>query len=260
MIDRVSIFLLAIASFIGLTIASDSNSTDCVRICAGKSVNYPFGFSDGCEFRLNCSASGEMVFKGYAIRNITYDALLLKFPPNCSRPIEEIKQVYGKNSALSLQNGLLLRNCSSPLNECVVPSSLIENRFGPDRQCQIENGRGQNLSCYTSQAVKAEILSYTDIISTGCKFIYSSFVVEDSDETFEDYSDLSLDFRAIQVAWWVSGTCRCDRNANCTTIGSDGYRCRCIEGFTGDGFVQGKGCRPGEFLICVLSECCFNFH
>lgn len=256
MIDGVSIVLLSITSLISLAIASNSSSTQCIRLCGGKSVNYPFGFSAGCEFRLNCNAGGEMDFKGFAIRNITSDGLLLKFPPNCSRPIDEINQVYSKNSALSLQNGLLLRNCSSPLNGCVVPSSLIENRFRPDHQCLSEDGRRENLSCYTSEAVEAGILRYTDIINTGCKFMYSSIVVEDpdSDVLEEDYSDVSLDFRAIQVAWWLNGTCQCDWNANCTTVGSDGYRCRCNEGFTGDGFVLGKGCRPVSSNIVKLQR------
>lgn len=162
----------------------------------------------------------------------------LNLSPNCSRPIGQIRQLFGKNYALTAQNGLLLQNCSTPLNGCIIPASLVESRF---TNCE---GRRQNMSCFAAESVNGEdgILRYEDVGSTGCNYLFSSIVVDDF--AAGGGSDAWLEFQAVQVSWWLTGTCRlCDPNAECSTVGASGYRCRCNTGYSGDGFVNGQGCR-----------------
>nr|XP_017185086.1 rust resistance kinase Lr10-like isoform X4 [Malus domestica] len=56
-----------------------------------------------------------------------------------------------------------------------------------------------------------------------------------------------LELEVVELEWWLEGTCGCDKNAYCTTVvspnGTEGYRCNCKEGFGGDGYVAGLGCR-----------------
>ncbi|KAJ8451833.1 hypothetical protein Cgig2_007316 [Carnegiea gigantea] len=235
MIAKIGIFLLSIANF--------ATSTPCNLTCGGERVNYPFGFSEGCQFRLICTPEGKMEFKGFGIRNITSESLLLNMSANCSRPIGDIHQLFGETYALASQNVLLLRNCSSPLNGCAVPWSLLENRFGPQAGCGGGGGvvgRGENMSCYASE-VQGRVLSFKDVRDTGCKVLYSSMGVDDSsDSTAHDGSDVMLAIQTVQVSWWLSGSCGgCDGNASCVKVPPAGYRCRCNAGFSGDGFAAG---------------------
>jgi len=236
MIAKVVIFLLSIAKF--------AASTPCNRTCGGERVSYPFGFSDGCEFRLNCSSEGKMEFKRFGIRNITSESLLLNISTNCSRPIEEIHQLFGETYALASQNALLLRNCSSPLNGCVVQWSLLENRFGRRAECG-GLGRRENMSCYALEG-QGGLLSFKDVRDTGCKVLYSSMVIDSAESTVGDGSDVTLALQTVQVSWWLSGGCGgCDGNAACVKVPPDGYRCHCNAGFSGDGFAAGHGCHIG---------------
>ncbi|XP_021847807.2 wall-associated receptor kinase-like 14 [Spinacia oleracea] len=239
MIYRLSFFL----GFM-LSLTEAISTTNCSRSCHGNSVNFPFGFSENCEFRLDCKSDGRMEFKGFHIRNLTWNSILLNLIPNCSRPISQIRQLFGRNFALTAQNGLLLQNCSTPLNGCIIPASLVESRF---TRC---DGRRENMSCYATEnpTVGGGILRYEDVNNTGCKFLFSSIVVDDFDtgngvsDAGGGVSDAFLEFQTVQVGWWLPGTCLCDRNANCSNVGAAGYRCRCNQGFSGDGFVNGEGC------------------
>ncbi|CAO2830614.1 unnamed protein product [Amaranthus hypochondriacus] len=217
------------------------NSTNCSRICNGTEINYPFGFSPNCEFQLNCTFEGKMEFKGLEIRNLSWETMSLILPPNCSRPIRQISLFFGKNYALTTRNGLLLQNCSTPLYGCMIPASIIETKFGG---C----GAGrENMSCYVTENPigGGGILRYEDVMNTRCGFLYSSIVVDDV--ASGNYTSAALlEFQAIQVDWWLTGTCRCHPNAVCSTVGASGFRCRCNDGFVGDGFVNGRGCRNGS--------------
>ncbi|XP_021758320.1 wall-associated receptor kinase-like 14 [Chenopodium quinoa] len=223
---------------------SIENSSNCSRSCHGKAVNYPFGFSHDCEFQLDCKSDGKMEFKGFDIRNLTWNSILLNLSPNCSRPMNETQKLFGRNYALTAQNGLLLQNCSTPLNGCVIPASLIEGRFN---LCE---KRRENMSCYAAEHPigGGGILRYEDVSNTGCQSLFSSIVIENS-VAGDSNSDAFLEFQAVQVSWWLTGTCQCDQNANCSTVGASGYRCQCNPGFSGDGFVNGDGCRNDSVAV-----------
>ena len=169
----------------------------------------------------------------------------LNLLPNCTRKIHEIRHLFGKNYALTTRNGLLLQNCSTPLNGCIIPAGLVEIKFGG---C---DKRKENMSCYTTQNPKGGggILRYEDVKKAGCGVLYSSIVVDDIDN---GGSDALLEFQTVQLDWWLTGTCRCHSKAVCDPIGASGFRCRCSDGFIGDGFVDGEGCRNGKFFFFLF--------
>lgn len=76
---------------------------------------------------------------------------------------------------------------------------------------------------------------------SGCKSVFSSVATIKSDMN-------SLEFQALELGWWLPGDCLiCSENATCTHVnGTNGVRCQCMDGFEGDGFLEGKPCRKGE--------------
>lgn len=83
----------------------------------------------------------------------------------------------------------------------------------------------------------------------GCKYFMSSISTENLRKNLD--SAVSLEVATIELGWWLHGDrCRCSDHANCTEIkspidGKLGFRCGCKEGFVGDGFLAGNGCRKG---------------
>jgi hypothetical protein len=68
----------------------------------------------------------------------------------------------------------------------------------------------------------------------------------------------ALELAVAELGWWVNGSCkhsaaaagdlagRCAANATCHDVqtpgGEWGHQCKCLPGFTGDGFAAGDGC------------------
>ncbi|GMH06442.1 hypothetical protein Nepgr_008282 [Nepenthes gracilis] len=251
MIFRDSIVAFLYASSI-LTSIGASNLTTCNQSCLGNRVDYPFGFSVGCKIQLNCGSGGQISLAGFKVKNMTSDSIMVAFPGECNRSIQGIKKLFDRHYALTGKNELLLRNCTSPLNGCVAPAILMES-WSESQDCE----RG-NLSCHAAPETGFDVLSYENISRIDCKFLFSSIFVESS---VKWNSSVLLDFQTLQLGWWLTGACRCSENANCTIVhltdGSSGYRCRCNDGFTGDGFADGQGCRKvsghrGGARIAVL--------
>ncbi|GMH06446.1 hypothetical protein Nepgr_008286 [Nepenthes gracilis] len=251
MIFRDSIIAFLFASSI-LTSIGASNLSTCNKSCLGRLVDYPFGFSGGCKIQLNCSSVGQISLAGFQVYNMTSDSIMIVFPGKCYRPIEEIKKLFDQHYAPTWQNGLLLQNCTSSSSSCVVPASYLESSV------KLQDCKNRNLSCHAVTNSGIDVLSYENISRTGCKFLFSSLFVEWS---VKWNSSLSLDFETLQLGWWLTGTCQCSANATCTIVhlpnNSSGYRCRCNDGFTGDGFADGQGCRKvsghrGGTKIAVL--------
>nr|GEV81360.1 wall-associated receptor kinase-like 14 [Tanacetum cinerariifolium] len=67
-----------------------------------------------------------------------------------------------------------------------------------------------------------------------------------------------LEFQLLELGWWVRGECSCDRNAGCQDVVVEnrtvGYQCNCNDGFQGDGFCAGNGCRRGLYLFHQLLQ------
>ncbi|PIN19110.1 Serine/threonine protein kinase [Handroanthus impetiginosus] len=106
---------------------------------------------------------------------------------------------------------------------------------------------GENLndsiSCYSDNTTS--FMNYENLRSTGCRFLFSAISMGDLGKS----SSVSLDIQIVRIGWWLMGECRCSKNANCVRVSPpvDGdttaYRCQCMEGFAGDGFRDGVGCR-----------------
>lgn len=100
------------------------------------------------------------------------------------------------------------------------------------------------ISCYSEQNNNSFFIDYDSVMNTSCQSLISAI----STETFINSSAVSLEVQVVQLGWWLEGTCQCSNHATCTPVtspidGKDGYRCSCNEGFAGDGFRGGFGCR-----------------
>ncbi|KAL6499211.1 hypothetical protein OROHE_026239 [Orobanche hederae] len=251
--------IIIISSLISSVLSSSSfaldlNSTRCEQFCRENRVQYPFGFSDGCGIKLTCANSSSGVRIGdLDVRNVTSDRILVNLPANCNRPIRDLSQLFGPNFAPTWRNGLLLENCTAPpSNECVVPSRLMRSSMGTE-DCNSQLGiTGRfGMSCYSGgfDDNTTEFLDYGRVGGIGnCSVLFSSVVVglNGNGSRTSGISSIALDFQIVELGWWVNGSCDCDPNANCTPVASGGqlgFRCKCNEGFAGDGFAGGERCR-----------------
>ncbi|PWA81018.1 Green fluorescent protein-like protein [Artemisia annua] len=93
---------------------------------------------------------------------------------------------------------------------------------------------------------REELMDMKWLEATGCKVLFSSVTVHLNKDHSES-SPVSLEFQSLELGWWVSGECSCAQNAICRNVAFEnrtvGYRCQCSEGYTGDGFTAGNGCR-----------------
>ncbi|CAN4122766.1 unnamed protein product [Withania somnifera] len=105
----------------------------------------------------------------------------------------------------------------------------------------------ENMSCYSEPNSEHNFIELRNLSTIECGSLFSSISVESTVNS----SAVSLDVQVVQLGWWVHGHCKCSSNANCTKISSPingklGYRCQCFEGFIGDGFLAGSGCRKDD--------------
>ncbi|KAI3503156.1 hypothetical protein L1887_31592 [Cichorium endivia] len=229
--------------------SSTSAQPNCSRVCRGgvggrgHTVSYPFGFSDGCQIRLDCY-DGEIRLGKYTVQNLTRDHIMVNLPANCSRSFEEISLFNNTNFALTSQNGLLLENCNAALNGCIVSTNIVENHFNI-QQCDSSINRSMN--CYSEDnPSREEFIDLTELKSAGCQILFSSVKV-DLNANISEGLPVSLEFQSLELGWWVHGECDCDQNADCRNVSREnqpvGYRCHCHNGYDGDGFIAGDGCR-----------------
>lgn len=256
MIYRQTVLALTITVFLAASSSSSSSSTkahnsSCVQSCpAGKSakpVPYPFGFSSGCGIELNCSTNGSIKIQGFQVLNITATSIFLDIPATCNRRVDSIKHLFGRRYGLTIQNSLLLRNCSpqSGVNGCSIPTSFLETRFSLER-CANTN-KSDTIRCFSPEAPgKVEVFNYMELQNTSCRSLYSTIAVDAK----SNGSSISLEFQKLELAWWLDGNHKCHQNATRTEVllpgGVSGIRCQCHDGFRGDGFEDGLGCERGE--------------
>ncbi|RVX15302.1 Wall-associated receptor kinase-like 14 [Vitis vinifera] len=91
--------------------------------------------------------------------------------------------------------------------------------------------------------------SQANVSKSHCQYLLSSISVD----AFNT-SSVVLDVGIVQLGWWLLGECKCHQEATCTEIqtpvaGQQGFRCKCRDGFDGDGYQAGVGCRKGEFRL-----------
>uniref|UniRef100_A0A5B6Z1L4 Putative wall-associated receptor kinase-like 14 n=1 Tax=Davidia involucrata TaxID=16924 RepID=A0A5B6Z1L4_DAVIN len=245
-----TIIAFVLATFI-ISSTKALTSAHCKQTCRHNRVPYPFGFSDGCQIRLNCSEKGEIRVGEFRVQNVTRDSILINLPAKCNRPIQDIEQLFQRNYALTWQNGLLLQNCSSSLNGCAIAMSTVESRFDQLQGC---DSGSDNISCYSENNKGIDVMTFANLRQTNCRFLFSSIAVDLSNNSNKN-STISLEFQTVELGWWLDGPCNCTPNADCTVVtlanGTTGFRCRCKQGFEGDGFVNSDGCHK---VACNASK------
>ncbi|KAK1395703.1 Wall-associated receptor kinase-like 14 [Heracleum sosnowskyi] len=237
-----SISIITVLTLLASTLPQTHASTKCQRSCGStKHLPFPFGFSSSCEIQLSCI--NDTVFVGeFPVQKITSDKILVNIPAKCGRPMKTLKQFFNPNYAPTRDNGILLQNCTTPVRGCLIPSTLVQTNLEYlDCGSSIEKDK---ISCYSEQNNETAFIDYANVTRTRCQSLISAV----STQTFSNSSAVSLEVQVVQLGWWLQGTCSCSRSATCTNITSPvnkqpGYRCSCNDGFHGDGFSAGVGCR-----------------
>ncbi|KAG1347958.1 putative Wall-associated receptor kinase-like 14 [Cocos nucifera] len=155
--------------------------------------------------------------------------------------MEDARALFGNNYAMTLRNGLFLRNCGPAASPCLVSSELISERLYL-ASC---GHKGDNISCF-SNGTTAGYLSEEFVTKINCTSLFTT-----ARYNRIAMSQPELVFGEAEIGWWMDGgECQCSANATCTRATTTvpekmGYRCACVPGFLGDGFVAGEGCRKG---------------
>ncbi|ESR39029.1 Wall-associated receptor kinase-like 14 [Citrus sinensis] len=241
MIPQLSLSLLISICILYLANAADLCDRTCRNGKSTKRVPYPFGFSPGCAIRLTC-ANATVKIGEFEVQNVTADSIFVNLPTKCHRQITSLHPLFGPNYGMTRQNSLLLQNCTTHQNGCVIPTSLVEQRFNL-KTCGVGS---DNITCFSwpyNENKSASFMSFNDLSRTGCNYLFSSLAFNSGGN-----SAGSLEFQLLELGWGLNGSCNCSKNADCTpnvtlANGISGHRCRCQEGFEGDGFVAGDGCR-----------------
>lgn len=241
MIPQLSLSLLISICILYLANAADLCDRTCRNGKSTKRVPYPFGFSPACAIRLTC-ANATVKIGDFEVQNVTADSIFVNLPTKCHRQITSLHPLFGPNYGMTRQNSLLLQNCTTHQNGCVIPTSLVEQRFNL-KTCGVGS---DNITCFSwpyNENKSASFMSFNDLSRTGCNYLFSSLAFNSGGN-----SAGSLEFQLLELGWGLNGSCNCSKNADCTpnvtlANGISGHRCRCQEGFEGDGFVAGDGCR-----------------
>ncbi|KAJ4962223.1 hypothetical protein NE237_022162 [Protea cynaroides] len=252
-----NLVLLFVIFILVLTAAHATNSS-CNRSCGQGLENqypFPFGFSDGCEIFLNCSADGKINIGDFQVQGITSDSIMVTVPAQCNRTIEPLRQLFGQNYALTWENGLLMYQCQPQVSDCMISNSLLESQFGM-KSCDSED---ENFSCLAKGSKNDSFITFDFVNQSNCKFFFSGIAIH-SNTTLS----VSLEFQKFELGWWLEGQCQCSPNANCSEVtspydGKPGFRCSCVDGFEGDGFKAGVGCSlvpPNCSFVNYLSGKC----
>ncbi|GKE56200.1 hypothetical protein Tco_1495385, partial [Tanacetum coccineum] len=198
-------------------------------------VQYPFGFSLGCEIQLNCTSNGTISINEFTIHELNHDNLLVSLPTKYGRPIGSLHHLYNNHLAPTYDNTILLENCTNNIQTC----KLLETMMQPYLDvidCNGQKGVSGNVSCYSGYK-NSMFLDYENVIKTGCRFLLSGTVAKINVDT----SGVSLHVQVVKLWWWLKGRCMKSDDAICTEFvslvdGGDAYRCRCKNGLVGDGY------------------------
>ncbi|XP_076938223.1 wall-associated receptor kinase-like 14 [Bidens hawaiensis] len=224
----------------------------CNQTCPGSILNnnipYPFGFSSGCEIRLNCTTNSTVVIGEFSVQKLTQDDLLVSLPAKCGREVQTLGHLYGDNYAPTSDNAFLMENCTEQVLTCSVPESTIQ----PNLQviyCGDQGDVYSNVSCYSGDR-NSMFLGYDNVTKTGCRFLLSGVVVK----IVGDNPAVSLNVQVVKLGWWLKGRCQCSHDAICTEFvspvdGGGAYRCRCKDGYDGDGYIASSGCRKAKPVV-----------
>ncbi|XP_014510412.1 wall-associated receptor kinase-like 14 [Vigna radiata var. radiata] len=244
MFHRSTKFALLLTIFLFCsTIAPTSSS--CQPSCGQHSLKYPFGFCSDSKVKLNCSSDSSKVKIGeFEVQNITSDSIFVSLPVKCNRSLGVIDPLFGGNFAPTFNNSFLLQGCKSKQNGCDITPSSFVGEHGPVEGCDWKS-KSEDVICFKrlprDNSSREDVLP-SDLKGIGCSFLFSAIAYDKNKG-----KELSFQLQMLELGWWLKGPCNCSNNASCTVVklatGDRGYRCRCHEGFVGDGFKDGDGCR-----------------
>ncbi|KAF1865570.1 hypothetical protein Lal_00004946 [Lupinus albus] len=254
---------LLLLLFIFPIITSQVNYCACNQTCgSAKPFSYPFGFSSGCQIRLNCTPHGEIFIGEFPVQSVNTESIIVNIKGKCNRPIDTFHQLFSHKYAPTSGNVILLKNCTKKMSLCSITETLVESHIESDG---CNGDRSGNLSCYFENSTKG-FMSDHKLERLGCEYFMSSIATEDLRNN--SGTAVSLEVATIELGWWLQGSCECSGDANCTEIlspvdGKVGFRCLCKQGFIGDGFLAGNGCRKafvfGASLMITVGSLCFLF-
>ncbi|OIV92896.1 hypothetical protein TanjilG_01030 [Lupinus angustifolius] len=207
----------------------------CDHHCGEQTLQYPIGFSEGCGVQLNCT-NNRIHLGEFDIQNVTANSIFINLPSKCNRSMQSIAPLFSNNFAPTWNNSFLVQDCSTPLGDCVIPTSIFLGNQVEVENCDNKSG---NISCFTrsqKQHEELDVVAYEDLDQSSCKFLFSAIAIGQK-----------IEFQIVELGWWLQGSCgQCSFNTTCTTVnlqgGGFGFRCQCFEGFVGDGFINGTGC------------------
>ncbi|XP_047977473.1 wall-associated receptor kinase-like 14 [Salvia hispanica] len=224
----------------------------CNQTCGWRTVPFPFGFSPGCEIQLNCSHNGTALAADFPVLAITSDTILASLPAVCNRPVEALGRLFTRNYAPTFLNAVLLQNCSGGPNSCFIPTTEVRANF---ELLDCGGHTNDSIRCYSQADNSSLFMDYGRLRRSGCTSLFSAISIESLDMS---NLSVSLDVRIVRLGWWRLGRCGCSDHAKCEAVLPPGigdaaaYRCRCVDGFVGDGFRDGMGCRRDQ--ECNLSK------
>ncbi|KAJ0804939.1 hypothetical protein HanPI659440_Chr02g0043801 [Helianthus annuus] len=250
MFDLKFFIFIFISTLISIFPSITSQKPYCNQTCSGtihNDIPYPIGFSSGCEIQLNCTPNGTVLIEDFTVHQIKPDYILVGLPAECGRAVETLHRLYGDHYAPTSDNAILMENCTKRIQTCSVPQSMMQPNL--DFDCDRRGDDFGNVSCYSGD-MGIMFLDYENVTKTGCRSLLLGMVVK----IVGVNSAVSLNVQMVKLGWWLKGGCQCSDDAICTRVvspvdGSDGYRCRCKDGYDGDGYKASSGCRPkGTFI------------
>ncbi|CAN6295930.1 unnamed protein product [Urochloa humidicola] len=247
--------LLLLLPWVALPLhAAAAGNGSCARSCGGLTVQYPFGFSPSCEIWLGCDQRGNGTAwlgaereLGLVVSNVTARAVFLTLRPNCSRRLNaSVLELFSDNYAPGTRNALVFSSCNNAAtrgHNCTIqPTPFLNSSSHCFRGAKVEN-----FSCVQPPVPLSgsRFLNRTEIGALGseCAGLVSSASYWETPAPAP-----ALVLGVMELEWWMLGQCRCSSQASCTNVttpnaGQQAFRCECLEGFEGDGFAAGTGCR-----------------
>ncbi|KDP38442.1 hypothetical protein JCGZ_04367 [Jatropha curcas] len=224
----------------------------CNQTCGGQQFPYPFGFSSDCPIHLNCSPEGQILInQQFPVQKVTQEKIRINLEPNCNRSIQAFKSLFTRNFAPKSTNAILLHNCSSStLLPCNIPAMSVETHFE-----SLKCSNNSKMSCLFDLTPDG-FFHRNDTQLNQCRNLLSSI----SSAPLE--GSVSLDVQMMELGWWLLGDCHCSDHADCNRFktphrGLMGYQCQCKDGFDGDGYAAGAGCRQASCgVVNYLSGKC----
>ncbi|KAL6643796.1 hypothetical protein ACP70R_018562 [Stipagrostis hirtigluma subsp. patula] len=272
MLHLVLLLFLLPGAAISVTAGASGGGGGCERRCNGTVVPYPFGFSGNCPILLTCNAaSSTPLLPNSAVApyrilyfNSTASTFVVSLAPSCNRIVPAARaSLTGAGYGVSSHTGLFLRGggCraqQATATNCTVPADVMTKLLrtaacgGNDTACTCVTSTPPAPNTAAAERGLGQFLNWTTVEAAGCEDALTATVYGETPQGLP-----SQEFGVAELGWWLNGTCAsataglCAANATChdlqTPGGEWGHRCACQDGVVGDGFLNGDGCRYGEF-------------